>query len=469
MGTVSKAYTETWTDTSFTSTKATHTLSFTKDDVNVSGNTFQIGTLNCTFKYNTSVGNRNTLDDLIKISTSFSGQGSYTGQFWTKIVSLSANTPYSLTYNYTETYNTTDFFNSNNPTTRSIPIKIYAERYWLQTLYTRGEGYTSEVVGHIISSQYSQGVNVHEEIGDVCNIVLNAPPTFDVSAISYDTNYVYAGLTTASVTVSNATAQYGGTVSSATLTIGNQTASISGNGTISVLLNAGGNFTPTVTVTDSRGQTTTKTLNQISVNFYAPPSVSFGVIRTTSSGVADDDGSYVIMSATFKYTDVVATLSEPTVTVTDENGIATTPTVVWYEDRSLTTAVDWSDTSNYTSPITLYGFANTFNPNYSYQISIAPIDSEGTGTAITQTLGSAFYTVDFLAGGHGIAFGQPASATGFECAMPTTFKNTVAVGGALSCNNDVLIDLPNYQTSGTTDYDIYTAIVTLGWDSEVIV
>lgn len=379
----------------------------------------------------------------------FSKNGSTTA--WT------ANNVYaSLTWAATTSQNTSVFFNSNNPTTKTVSISLTSNPAVLS--YSDNYGGAGSYYG---SSKVTYGT---------INLTLNVPPTATVSAISYDTGFVYAGLTTASVTVSNATAYYGGSITDVTFRIGAQSASISGNGTLSIALDTAGTFTPTVTITDSRGQTYTETLAEITVNSYTAPSVSFSADRTLQSGKPDDEGTYATLDTTFTFADVIATAIAPSVVMTDENGTQTTPTVTWYSSRAadgtLSGSVTWASLS---SGDMVYGLVPGLNTQYSYTISVRPRDSQGTGTAITQTISSAFYTIDFLAGGHGIAFGKPASATGFGCAMAAAFENTVDVDGALSCNNDVLIDLPNYQTSGTTDYDIYTAIGALGWDSEVIV
>lgn len=292
------------------------------------------------------------------------------------------------------------------------------------------------------------------------SITLDAPPTATVSAISYDTGFVYAGLTTASVTVSNSAAKYGGSISSIEFAIGSQNATLSGDGTLSIALANPGTFTPTVTVTDSRGQTKTYTLPAITVNTYTAPTVSFDVNRTDSNGNPDDEGTYCLIEATLTFSDVVADAVAPSVVITDENGTPSPSVVTWYTDNTLQTTVTWENVS---SGDTVYGLFSGVNVNYSYSVSVRPRDSQGTGIAITQTLSSAFYTVDFLAGGHGIAFGRPASSTGFYSAMTAEFEDTATF------DDDVFISLPEYTTSGSTDKAIYDAIVALGWDSDVLV
>lgn len=200
--------------------------------------------------------------------------------------------------------------------------------------------------------------------------------------------------------------------------------------------------------------------------------------RTNSSGTKDDEGTYAVATATFNWTDAIATLSQPTVSAIDSDGTPLSVSATWYTDRALTTAVDWSSTSSWSSPKTLYGRIGTLPVNESSQVTITPNDSEGSGTAQTQTLASAFYTIDFLAGGHGIAFGQPASEEGFECNMPTTFHDTVNCEDTLSgiditasrdiTSENAYLQLDTTATTGT-DKEIYDALVSLGWNSDVIV
>lgn len=355
------------------------------------------------------------------------------------------------------TLNTSDYFNSSNSTTRSLTFSAVAPQ-------------SCTVVGYDSVDQGSDGcTNPSDKTLNNITVTLDVPPTFNSTQVSFDTPYVYTGLTTASVTISDATAYYGGTISDVTLQIGTATDSISGDGTLSILLDTVGTFTPTVTATDSRGQTKTITLDPITVSGYNAPTVSFTADRTDSTGVPDDEGTYATLDATFRFTDVVANLIAPSVVLTDENGTQTTPTVTWYSSRAadgtLSGSVTWS---NLSYGDTVYGLVPGLNTNYSYQISVRPRDTQGTGTAVIQTVAPAFYTVDFLAGGHGIAFGQPASTTGFECNMPTTFHDTVNIEGDADFGADVFIELPNYSTSGV-DKDIYDAVVALGWDSDVLI
>ncbi len=432
-------------------------------------------------KYNTSAGGRTGIGDDFQfrmyIDSTYLMWASYCNMVqipdgWQeKAIKLSANANGSIPLNSSGagyswgTYRVSHFFDANNKTTASVPIDVYA-----YTCYVNTGTYTSADGGYLYPS-VAYGSFPNSLVGTL-NLKLNVPPTFDNTALSIDTATAYTNITTASVTVSNATAYYGGDISSATLTIGQQTASISGNGTISILLNAGGTFTPTLSVTDSRGQVATKSLDPITVNVYTAPSVSFNAERTTSTGTPDDEGTYATVDATFTFADVIADAIAPTVTVTDEDGVQTTPTVTWYSTRgadgTLSGSVTWSSLS---SGDTVYGLIPNLNTEFSWQIAITPKDSEGTGTPITQTLAGAFYTIDFLAGGHGIAFGKPAINTGFECAMDATFEADCVAQDMTAQEVDDFID--SIGGGGDTIADVVVEQGTSGiwtyrkWDSGI--
>lgn len=437
---------------------ATHTLTTGIDDIVINNNddltlnNYTTTPKSMTVRYNTSAGGRTGITDHITLRfyigetyirrVTYDNMVKIEGGWQRYATRLNANTdgtvpldPYSQ-YWWDTTHTVSDYFNASNKTSATVPIDVYVYSGRVAT----GTFVASSTYGDGLSPAVAYGDFSNNLVGTI-NLRLNVPPTFDNTALSIDTTTAYTNITTASVTVSNATAYYGGDISSATLTIGNQTASISGNGTISILLNAGGTFIPTLSITDSRGQVATKSLDPITVNVYTAPSVSFNVERTTSTGAPEDEGTYATVDATFTFADVIADAIAPTVTVTDEDGVQTTPTVTWYSTRgadgTLSGSVTWSSLS---SGDTVYGLIPNLNTEFSWQIAITPKDSEGTGTPITQTLAGAFYTIDFLAGGHGIAFGKPAINTGFECAMDATFEDTLTAQDMTAQEVDDFID-----------------------------
>ena len=362
-------------------------------------------------------------------------------------------------------------------------------------------------------------------------------------------------MSSAKVTLSQSWIQYGGTISSATLTIGEQTVTGS-TGTLSIIPNTAGTFTPTLVVTDSRGQTTTKTFDPIVVQEYSSPTVNWGTIQsdttgywadityvsvtvgdfvqsqgftpekveliigeqvqtvkltgnetsvplslkvnkagsfipqvrvtfssgiyrfknytsitvqtyaspnieveanrattvnsdnTTKRGILSDDGEEILISLNITYKDECGGLLQPEVSITDNIPNTDDAIITWYEawneNDGVSNPINWTN-YNPTSPKRIYGLAtgygniNTFNPNYSFNMTITPIDAIGRGRSITTIISSAFYTVDFLAGGHGIAFGQPAAQEGFECNMPTIFHDSVNCEDSVTCEDGIKV------------------------------
>lgn len=255
-----------------------------------------------------------------------------------------------------------------------------------------------------------------------------------------------------SVEVSNTVTHDDATISSIVLTVGSQTASRTDEGSLSITFNASGTFEPKVVLTDSQGGSVFHYYPKITVNAYTLPSVSYSLDRTDSTGAHDDVGTYALISAVFNYTDALALLDEPEVTVTDENNNTTSPTVTWYTTTMSYPITSWPIAPE--SPFAVYGLvAGSFGTG-SYQISVIPKDrhdnQQGTGTAITQILPSAFFTMDFLAGGHGIALGRPSTQQGFFCDMDAHFADKTKVMRALF---DFVYPVGSYYETSDASFD----------------
>lgn len=363
------------------------------------------------------------------------------------------------------------YFDSNNPTVRSVPITVSQSYVYMASSNTP----TND--GSLYNCFLVDGVTKLE--GVIGYLTLDAPPTFTASALSGDTDGYWAGATTVSTTVSSASAKYGGNIVSSSLTIGSQTVSGSGNGTLSIALANAGTFTPQVSLTDSRGQVTTKSLDVITVNPYLVPSVSFDVYRTNASGVKDDEGHCGLIIGQMTYTDALANLAKPSVSI-DGTPIEDVvgATVTWYTGYSASTGVDatteidgtnitWADVASGSTVYALidcdYDITGKFSEGLSYQIGIIANDSiDGHSTPIIQTLSTAFYTIDFQAGGKEIAFGAPANddVTNYEdglfkCAMSFRLKDHLIWIGTRSEYDDAVDDgkMPEHSIVIITDED----------------
>ena len=432
------------TDTSLSTTKATHTISLTSSSyTNSSGaSSVTVNAPSLKAKYNTNAGSRNAIFATVSVRPAISGisaNATYGVGNSPKKVNAGVDTALSRSSGSASwSVPLSSLFTSSNSTTKTVSLnwtvgaaggsgtdaKVYTSHVYTQSgaEWNDAVGWRKAAFSGTISGEGS--------------VTLNAPPTFTSTNVSLSRNPAFTDITNATVTISDLSAKYGGTIKSAVLKIGNQTASRTNNGTLTIALNASGSFTPTVTVTDSRGQVTTKTLAQITVNAYNPPTVNFTVERTSDTGVAGDEEKSAVASVNFKYTSAATTLTAPTVTVEDDNGNHIPVTAGWFATRAAdgTLSNPISDWSTVASNSTVYCLlwdgdsdpaTGPFGIYTSYSITIRANDATGkSSAAISQTLGSAYYTIDFLAGGRGIAFGQAAVREGFECAMEPRFINS---------------------------------------------
>ena len=347
----------------------------------------------------------------------------------------------------TSLFQTSRFFKAANKTTRTLTITL-SPAYWQLTNDT---------------SSYS---NNSTPSGTV-TLMLDVPPTATLGTPTYATPQ-YAGLSVYTVPITSAEAYYGGDISKVTLTVGQDstvqtysTTTIS-NQTISVTPTMAGTYTPTVTIEDSRGQIATYTLPQITVNpyNYNVPSVSFDVYRANNIGIKNDEGHYALIQSTISYTDAIATLTEPSIQIdgVDLSSLANA-SVTWYKTWSNTSGVsnvisNWATLVPQNHTVTIYGLIDwkysttgNFAEDTSYQITLIANDSlNGHSAPITQTMSTAFYTIDFQAGGKEIAFGVPANdnltshPNGlFKCAMDAQFGGNAEFNGNLTLSTPLSI------------------------------
>lgn len=278
-------------------------------------------------------------------------------------------------------------------------------------------------------------------------VVQPSAPTFQVGALyktqSSPENGYWTKLTTACVDVSNIQTYAGGYVKSIALyferagTTGStdlygtkldftQSSQPSSPQTISCLLTRSGNFTPLVRLIDSANQTKDIRLNSISVNQYTLPGISDlkleralngpNLLPPIPPGILDPEGKYCLIESTFTYQNDMAELLEPIVKVRDKDAQEISSVTTWYtnwdETSGLSSPVNWTN-YNPSSPVTLYALTSISNGIFehaeSYEIFIQAKDSNNfSSDIITQTLPTAFFTLDFLAGGKEVAFGQSA-------------------------------------------------------------
>ncbi len=151
-------------------------------------------------------------------------------------------------------------------------------------------------------------------------------------------------------------------------------------------LNTAGTVTFTAKVTDSRGRTATKTAS-ITVTDYAPPVLSnVAGFRCDPSGKAQDDGSYISLTADFSGS-----------ALDGKNPITG-------EYRYMAEGGDWSQYEPLTAGQAAVFYA-TGDATFTVQVQVSD-----TFTSFTQDIvvNSTRFIMDFKAGGTGIAFGKAA-------------------------------------------------------------
>ncbi len=487
-----------------TTNRSTWTFVITGSDYNVTstGQTVSISAPTATAKYVKPSGIPKAKGE-VDLSLAFPVVNTWIGSTKRRNAgAMTSGTAYTLseTSTFPQRVSADTIFTSSNPTTKSIALTtsggIYAyARSWGSTNYDYEDYYSGDLAN-----------------GTIGYIYYKCPPALTSSpSITKDTADYYAGLTKATISVpftysssgTTGTAKYGGYIKSVTVSIGGQsttetfTSSTKPTETKTYQLDVedAGTITPTVTFVDSRDQSATVQLSAITVTQYNIPAVTFDVYRTNSSGTKDDEGHYGLVEATINYTSGATHLVEPTVEingtdVTDISGASTT----WYSATPFSSSTEISDWSTVQSGATVYGLidanyasSHIFAEDTSYEITLTAEDTYNPSQPITQTLSTAFYTIDFQAGGKEIAFGAPANdnltsyQNGlFKCGMDTVFNGDVAVNGDLTAVGDTTLTTGNTEienpyfsidttaASGTTDGDLYAAITALGWQSDVI-
>lgn len=464
MATVTKTFVEDYQS----SYRSTWTVNVSQSDVTVSSSSFTFPVPTITAKY-VYAGKKNAwVNTYAYVHKNGGTQWLLYGTWYrgtspndsTATLPTTSGTTYTLSTSEmtTPTQYTSNYFTSQNPTVRTIPISVTSASLSLYSQVNTGS--TDSTI-----NSYN-GTSILWE--NVFNLVLDAPPTATIGTPTYS-NPQYAGLGAYTVTVTTASARYGGNIDSITLTIGNQTdvktfsSTTVTNQTFTITPSVAGTFTPTITITDSRGQTTVKSLPQITVNAYTAPNMSFDLARCDIDGIPQAEGEYGLVTANITYVDAIAELTQPTASVKDSNDSTIISSTTWYETwdavNGVDDAVNWTN-YNPTSPVTLYAIVSAtgseFSPNESYTVSITPTDNMGgVAQTITQTLATGFFTIDFQAGGKEIAFGAPAND-----------DLTLHPNGLFKCNMDAWFNGDvHMQGGGGSGTSTPTADTTAQWDS----
>ena len=247
-----------------------------------------------------------------------------------------------------------------------------------------------------------------------------------------------------------------------------------------------GSLTCTVTVTDSRGRSASRTATVTFVPYAAPKFTACVSERCLMDGTPDNDGTY------FKSTTAVSFSSC--------NGNNTVTLTVKYKK---TDAVLYGSETEIIPGVNTCG-NDDLDPEFSYDVMYAVTDQFCTVT-FTDYISTAIYLMHFLHGGKGVAFGQKATAE--DCAdfnFTAMFRKAAAfLGSAVFKSSDIdrvvindttkagpimidpdgsgtlyrvmtsydqwFLELDEQAAASTKDGRVYAAICALGWEGDVVV
>lgn len=431
MSTITKTYTDTSGPSSY---RKTWTVTYAYNDLTVSGSSFTFTTPTITAKFTGTKGlyRHTEVFGNFKIGNTWAHGSSYdywdylTPDGWFNFTKGSSGTSFTITKRdtfpsgveldkHTSTLTTSDFFTASNKTSKTLNVVFY---YGL----------------HLLTSSSSNGID--NECGyekqdttstvTVGTITLNAPPTATYTVDTSGPYYGGAGSFIGSnydVSVSYE-AQYDGDVTSVKLQVGDNIDEFnpnntSGQGHLSIYTTQTGPFTPILTITDTRGQIRKINLPSITVQPYESPTLDYSMQRVNDQGQPADEGTYVRINTNLTYFNMENNhILEPTVVIKDGDTTLTT-TNTWHTANG--NLIDnWS---TITTPAEVYAIvskSNGFAIDKSYNVSVTLTDTNDVSSqTISQVLSTAFYMIDFRAGGHGMAIGKLADKNGLEVQLPT--------------------------------------------------
>nr|DAE60788.1 MAG TPA: baseplate protein [Caudoviricetes sp.] len=280
---------------------------------------------------------------------------------------------------------------SETSTSFSIPLSSWAEvpnkntitfRVEAVAITTSGIGTTANATVYAVADQ-------------------SLAPTFALD-ISPSSDAIQ-GVTPVSISISGESLKYGASVASRSI---NADGRSSADTSLAITPTSSGAISVSATVKDSRGLSATKTAT-FNVTAYSPPALrSFVVSRVDSNGSPDAEGTSV------KFVVVWESGSGDT----GDNSCT-----VKYRQAGLEAYIDCGEVvSGQEYVIT----SDVFSTDFEYEF-VAAVSDKHKPLEKTAILEMAFFTLDFLTGGRGMAVGCASTKEGFECAMPARFVDSV--------------------------------------------
>lgn len=263
-------------------------------------------------------------------------------------------------------------------------------------------------VGTLYCDTYNGNTKIgSKSISFTCNVPANVKPSCSISSLT-NTNSTfgcYAKLLSGVKVKPSASGSYSSTISSLKISVTGMSDKTASSGTEYTFdpFTSTGEKTITVTAKDSRGRTNSATM-KVTVSDYSLPtakiSASRGTGSTTSNFISDDTGDHAKIVSNGS----VSSISGNTITPVLQYRIA---------GQSAWTNLAISASSLSLSDTCVIAVSDT----QAYDIRLIIRDKAGKEAVATMTLSNGFATMDYKAGGDGIAFGKTANRAGIDCAM----------------------------------------------------
>ena len=217
-----------------------------------------------------------------------------------------------------------------------------------------------------------------------------------------------------------------------------------------------GDISFTATVTDSRGRSAS-TSSSITVYDYWPPVInSCTATRCNSNGTYNPEGTYANVQINYSFASV--------------NGKNTNGGGVWIRKKG---ATDWGTEIALTNATSKVIGGGTVDPNFSYEVFFRAKDAFNNIDRVID-LPSAKVTMDFKAGGNGMAIGKVSESDGLEVDWfstfnkPAAFMNGVLVDKAVGvdCNTLANDHYCNTQATSANRPKDWCAVRNFGWKDD---
>lgn len=160
--------------------------------------------------------------------------------------------------------------------------------------------------------------------------------------------------------------------------------------TVTKLSNSG-SITFTAKVKDARGRLSAAKTVTISVTAYSAPKISSVVAyRSTSAGIANENGRYITIRCNATY----SSMTENTLTINSTYWQTISPSSTYVAKNGMASGTQY-----------IVG-NNTIDPSYSYQVKFVATDTIGKSATSIVDVNTAEYSIHVKNGGKGVAFGK---------------------------------------------------------------